>query len=135
MLNITIDGRQIQVEPGKTVLEAALANGIHIPHLCYHPELSASGGCRLCQVEVEGRPDPVTSCGLLCAEGMQVRTVSEQLSDIRHDIIDLFVSDHPLDCVTCEKAGACLLQRYAYEYGVTETSYTRKHLAHALPGR
>jgi predicted molibdopterin-dependent oxidoreductase YjgC len=125
MLNITIDGKQIQVQPGVTVMEAALANQIHIPHLCYHPELSVSGGCRLCQVEVEGRTGPVTSCSLLCTDDMKIRTQSEQIYEIRHEIIDLFVSDHPLDCVTCEKAGDCLLQRYAYEYGVTETSYIK----------
>jgi NADH dehydrogenase/NADH:ubiquinone oxidoreductase subunit G len=123
MPKITIDGKTIQTDPGMNVLEAALANRIDIPHLCYHPDLSISGGCRLCLVEVEGRPDPVPSCGLACSEGLVVRTQSELLSAARRSIIDLFVSDHPLDCVTCEKAGACLLQKYAYEYGVTQTSY------------
>ena len=126
MPKITIDGQVIQAPPGTNVLDVALANNIHIPHLCYHPELSAAGGCRLCQVEVEGRPDPLPSCGLAPAEGMVIHTHSELLREIRHDIIDLFVSDHPLDCVTCDKAGACALQRYAYEYGVTETSYVKK---------
>jgi formate dehydrogenase alpha subunit len=74
-------------------------------------------------VEIEGRGLPVPGCGQVCEEGMVIHTQSEQLSAIRHDIIDLFVSDHPLNCVTCDKAGACLLQKYAYEYGVTETSY------------
>jgi formate dehydrogenase alpha subunit len=91
--------------------------------MCYHPELSISGGCRLCLVEVDGRPFPIASCGLLGEDGMSIRTQSERLSEMRRDIIDLFVSDHPLDCVVCEKSGACLLQKYAYEYGVSETSY------------
>ena len=123
MTELKIDGQIVNSRPGETVLEAALANGIEIPHMCYHPELSISGGCRLCLVEVEGQPQPIASCGLLCAEGMSVRTQSEQLSQRRREIIDLFVSDHPLDCVTCDKSGACLLQKYAYEYGVKETSY------------
>jgi predicted molibdopterin-dependent oxidoreductase YjgC len=123
MTKITIDGKIIQADPSSNVLETALAHGIDIPHLCYHPDLSISGGCRLCLVEVEGRADPVPSCGLACSEGLVVRTHSELLSAARRQIIDLFVSDHPLDCVTCEKAGACLLQKYAYEYGVTQTSY------------
>jgi predicted molibdopterin-dependent oxidoreductase YjgC len=123
MLTLTIDGQIIQAAPGMTVLEAALAHRIDIPHLCYHPELSVSGGCRLCLVEIEGRPDPVHSCGLACADGMVVRTHSAQLTEMRREIIDLFVSDHPLDCVICDKAGACLLQKYAYEYGVSKTSY------------
>ena len=123
MLTVNIDGRAIQVQPGTTVMEAALAHTIDIPRLCYHPALSVSGGCRLCLVEVEGRPDPVPSCGLACADGMVIRTRSDLLTDMRREIIDLFVSDHPLNCVICDKAGACLLQKYAYEYGVSETTY------------
>ena len=123
MIELTIDGQTIQTKEGSSVIEAARANGIEIPHLCYHPELSVSGGCRLCLVEIEGQALPVASCGLACQEGMIVRTQSEQLSEMRRDIIDLFVSDHPLDCVVCDKSGSCLLQKYAYEYGVSETSH------------
>ena len=123
MIELQIDGQTIQTEPGTTVIEAAHANNIEIPHLCYHPELSLSGACRMCSVEIEGHTLPVPSCGLLCEDGMVVRTHSGALSQVRHDIIDLFVSDHPLDCVVCDKAGNCLLQKYAYEYGVSETSY------------
>lgn len=123
MLELNIDGRTIAAEAGMNVLEAALANGIDIPHLCYHPELSLSGGCRLCLVEVEGHQDPIPSCGITCEADMVIRTQSEELYAMRRDVIDLFVSDHPLDCVTCDKAGACLLQKYAYEYGVSETTH------------
>ncbi len=123
MIELTIDGQTVQTEEGQSVIEAAHANGIEIPHLCYHPELSVSGGCRLCVVEVEGWNTPAASCGLACQDGMVVHTQSEQLSEMRRDIIDLFISDHPLDCVTCDKAGDCLLQKYAYEYGISETSH------------
>jgi len=123
VIELNIDGKSIQVRPGTTVIEAALTHGIDIPYLCYHPELSVAGGCRMCMVEVEGRPNPVASCGILCEADMEIRTQSEQLSDMRRQSIDLFLADHPLDCVTCEKAGACLLQKYAYEYGVSETSH------------
>jgi formate dehydrogenase alpha subunit len=123
VIEITIDGQLLQVEPGSTVIAAAHAHNIDIPHLCYHPQLSISGGCRLCLVEVAGQPQPLPSCGLLCEPGMVITTQSDQLSALRHDIIDLFVADHPLDCVICDKAGACELQNYAYEYGVKETSY------------
>ena len=126
MIELKINGRSLQTTPGTTVLEAALAHDIDVPRLCYHPELSVSGGCRLCMVEVEGFANPVASCGLLCAEGMDIRTESEELSEMRHDIIDLFVSDHPLDCVTCDKAGSCQLQDYAYQYGITETSHDKE---------
>src|SRR5688500_4072189 len=114
MITVTIDDRTLAVAPGTTVLEAALAHGIDIPRLCSHPELAPSGGCRLCLVEVEGQPVPRPSCGLACADGLVVRTKSEALTAVRRDIIDLFVSDHPLRCVVCDKNGACDLQRYAY---------------------
>ena len=123
MINLTIDGKQIQVEPGTPVIRAAERLGIDIPHLCYHPELSAPGGCRMCMVEVAGRPAPVTSCNLPSEEGMVITTHSPQLFGMRRDVIDLFLSDHPLDCVTCDKAGSCQLQKYAYEHHITETSY------------
>jgi len=124
MITLTINGSTIQTKPGTSVMEAALSMGIDIPRLCYHPELSISGGCRLCLVEVEGWDTPTPSCGLACSEGLVVQTESENLSELRRDIIDLFVSEHPLDCVTCDKSGSCQLQKYAYQYGVKETSHT-----------
>lgn len=123
MIKLTIDGIEIEAREGITVLEAALENGIDIPRLCYHPELSISGGCRLCQVEVAGREDPTPSCGLACEEGLSIITQSEKLSKIRRDVLDVFLSEHPLDCVTCDKSGRCLLQHYAYEYDIKETSH------------
>jgi NADH-quinone oxidoreductase subunit G len=131
VIKLIIDGQDIKARPGMNVLETALANGIDIPRLCYHPELSISGGCRLCLVEVEGRDFAVPSCGLSCEDGLVVRTQSEALTGLRRDVIDLFVSDHPLDCVTCDKAGACQLQHYAYVYGITETSY-EKNISRSL---
>ncbi len=126
MPTLDIDGHRIEADAGANVLESALANGIHIPHICYHPELSIAGGCRLCMVEVDGHAEPIASCGLQAAEGMVIRTQSEMLHELRRDIIDLFVSDHPLDCVTCDKAGDCLLQQYAYEFGITETTHEKE---------
>ncbi len=131
MITLTIDGRAITVKPGTTVLEAALAHGVDVPRLCYHPDLKPSGGCRLCSVEIKGRPNPVASCGLACEPGMEVTTQSAPLTALRRDLIDLFLSDHPLRCVSCDKAGACDLQQYAYQYGLTETSYDF-HLSRTL---
>ena len=122
MPRLTIDGRAVEATPGTTVLDAALANGIDIPRLCHHPDLSVSGGCRLCQVEVEGRAAPAPSCGLACADGMVVRTDSEALRALRRDVIDVFLAEHPLDCVVCDKSGACSLQRYAYQFGMKKTT-------------
>jgi len=123
MISLTIDGQKLEVKPGSTVMQAALENGIHIPHLCYHPQLTLSGGCRLCVVEVDGRPKPTPSCELACQEGMVVHTSSPLLTSLRRQVLDLFLSEHPLNCVTCEKAGSCLLQKYAYQYDIHATSF------------
>lgn len=122
MITLTIDGKTVHTQENKTVIAAAHDHGIEIPHLCYHPELSLSGGCRLCLVEVEGYSKPTASCGLACRDGMVVHTKSEQLTKMRRDVIDLVLSTHPLNCVTCDKAGECLLQKYAYEFGISHTS-------------
>lgn len=123
MVDLTIDGHKVWTQPGTTVLETALANNIDIPRLCYHPELSVSGGCRLCIVNVEGYPNPIPSCGLTCENGMSIETQNAELLQTRREIIDLFISEHPLDCVTCDKSGECLLQKYAYDFGISETSH------------
>ena len=123
MVELTIDGKRILTNPGTTVLEAALASGIDIPRLCHHPALSVSGGCRLCVVKVDGQPNPTPSCGLACENGMSIETQNTELTSLRREIIDLFISEHPLDCVTCDKSGACLLQKYAYEFDITKTSH------------
>lgn len=123
MITLTIDGKQITAQPGATVLEAALAHGIDIPRLCHHPDLSPSGGCRLCMVQVQGRANPVPSCGLLCDNNMVIDTTTDLIEKMRRDVIDLFVSDHPMRCAVCDKNGACDLQKYAYQFGVPETTH------------
>ena len=90
MITLTIDGRAVEVAPGTTVMEAALAYGVDIPRLCYHPDLVPSGGCRLCLVEVAGHPEPIPACSLPCTPDMVVHTQSAQLHTLRRDIIDLF---------------------------------------------
>ena len=126
MVELIINGKEILAKPGQTIMEAALANNIDIPRLCFHPELMVSGGCRLCIVDVQGRPNPTPSCGLACENGMVIETHNSKLFDLRRDILDLFISDHPLNCVTCEKSGACQLQKYAYEHDIHKTSYEFK---------
>ena len=124
MNSVTIDCKPIEVGTDTTVLEAAIANGVDIPRLCYHPELTPSGGCRLCLVEIEGRPEPQASCGLKCEDGMVIRTQSDLLYELRREMINLLISDHPMECATCDKNGACDLQRYVYEFDVPVTTYT-----------
>ena len=121
-LTLTIDGAQVAVPQGSTIFEAALAAGINIPHLCYDPclGLPPSSSCRLCVVEVEGARAPAASCSHPAAEGMVVRTDTEELRNIRRMVIELLLSDHPHDCATCDLSGGCALQEYAYEFGVRE---------------
>ncbi len=124
-VSLTIDGREVTVREGTSVLDAALSVGIEIPHLCYSPDLGLppTGACRLCLVEVEGAKAPVASCVHPVAPGMVVRTDSDELRAHRRMIIDLLLSDHPHDCLTCEQAGACDLQKYAYLLNVKDSEY------------
>ncbi len=122
-ITIEIDGRRVTVPEGVTVFEAALKLGIEIPHLCYHPSLPFLGACRLCVVEIEGARGLPASCVTPVAAGMVVRTNTERVREARRTILDLLLANHPLDCLTCEKAGECRLQHYAYEYGVASSTW------------
>ncbi len=122
LVRLRIDEREVEVPEGATILAAAEAAGIEIPHLCHHPELSPAGICRLCLVEVEGRL--LTACYHRVAEGMEVRTDTERLRKLRRLNLELILSDHPLDCLVCERNGFCELQRYAYEYGLETNRFT-----------
>ena len=132
MIKLIIDGRVILTEKGTTILEAAKENGIDIPTLCYAKELSPFGGCRLCVVEVKGKKNLVASCVTLVREGMEVNTKSERVINARKDILDLLLSNHPMDCLTCDKVGECKLQDYAYEYRVKEGSYKGEKKNYAI---
>lgn len=119
MLALQIDGKKIFATPEATILEAARANGIEIPTLCYHPRLSALGHCRVCLVEIEGLERPVTSCDNPVAEGMVVNTTSPRLEKMRSRMIELALATHPYqDCLTCVRTGSCELQEKAYHYQV-----------------
>ncbi|URZ04214.1 FAD-dependent oxidoreductase [Clostridium felsineum] len=110
MVNIIIDGKKIRVKAGVNVLEAALQNGIYIPHLCHHKDLSDIGACRLCVVEVEGKEGIFPSCKLKTEEGLNIRTKSEKINHLRKLAMELILAAHPEDCSTCPKYGRCELQ-------------------------
>jgi NADH-quinone oxidoreductase subunit G len=114
---LVIDGREVEVPAGTTVLEAARGLGKDVPHYCWHPGLSVAGNCRICLVEVEGRPGTTISCNLPCADGMKVRTESEAAKRARADVMELLLINHPLDCSICDQAGECKLQEYSFELG------------------
>ncbi|MFH1562934.1 MAG: formate dehydrogenase subunit alpha [Nitrospirota bacterium] len=123
MIELTIDGKITNVKEGTTILQAAKSVGVKIPHLCYHKSLSPSSSCRICVVEVEGARTLVASCSYPVSAGMKVKTDTERVLNARRLVLDLLLSNHPTDCLTCEKNGVCKLQKYAYELGVTSTSF------------
>jgi len=118
MLNVTIDGIKTQVAEGTTVMEAAAGLGIDIPALCYLKGINEVGACRICVVEVKGARSLQASCVLPVSEGMEVQTESEAVVEARKEILKLMLANHPNDCLTCNKAGECKLQEYAYRYDV-----------------
>ncbi len=132
MVKMEFDGRSVSVPEGMTLVDAAATVGIHIPNLCHIKELRGVGACRMCMVEVEGLKTPVTACTQRAKEGMKVRTRTPKVEDIRKFVTDLILSFHPLDCMTCPKAGACDLQRYAADLGIRESSFGRKSFNYEL---
>ncbi len=123
MITITIDGKEIQTDPSKTIIEAAFENGIYVPHFCWHPALSISGNCRMCLVEVEKMPKQVIACSTRCMDGMVVHVNSEKAIQAREAVIEFILINHPLDCPICDEAGECKLQDYAYRYSVGESRF------------
>ena len=130
MVNIKINGREIKVEEGSTILDAATKAGVHIPTLCHIKELFPTGACRLCIVEVEGRPGLIPSCAYPVQEGMVISTRSPRVLNARKTIIELILASHPFDCLTCSRNGNCELQDLAAEYNIQGIPYKGKHRHH-----
>lgn len=117
MATITIDERTIEAPAGALLIAVALANGIHIPHFCWHPKLSIDGSCRMCHVELEGSPKLVIACNTPIRDGMVVRTKTAVVKNARRAVEEFLLLNHPLDCPICDKAGECLLQDYSMAFG------------------
>jgi NADH-quinone oxidoreductase subunit G len=116
-VTLTIDGRQVTVEKGKTVLQAALENGISVPYYCYHPGIGIDGSCRVCIVKIEKMPKLQTSCSTICADGMLVSTRTPEVVEARAGVFEFLLINHPLDCPVCDKGGECPLQDFSYTFG------------------
>ncbi|HEX6322161.1 MAG TPA: molybdopterin-dependent oxidoreductase [Vicinamibacterales bacterium] len=116
-VTLTIDGKQVSVPAGTTVLQAAIQAGIQIPYYCYHPGLGIDGSCRVCIVKIEKMPKLQTSCSTPCAEGMVVTTNSEDVEAARASVFEFLLINHPLDCPVCDKGGECPLQDFSYTFG------------------
>ena len=117
MVNLTIDGHEVSVPKGTTILEAAKSIGTEVPHYCYHPGMSSPAMCRLCLVEVEGAPKPMPGCVTTVTDGQVVHTQSEQALKNRRGVLEFYLVNHPLDCPICDMSGECNLQDYVHAEG------------------
>jgi len=131
---VSIDGAQVEVRAGTSIMRAAIEAGIPVPKLCATDNLQAFGSCRLCLVEIEGRRGVHASCTEPVRQGMKVRTQSGQLAKLRRGVMELYISDHPLDCLTCSANGDCELQDMAGAVGLREVRYAEgdNHLGAAV---
>ncbi len=118
MPTLTIDGKQITVEPGTKIIEAAKRLDFFVPYYCYHPGLPIAGNCRICMVEIEKNPHTQIACNTDCQDGMVVHTQSEMAKETRRRILEFLLANHPLDCPVCDQAGECWLQDYYMKYGL-----------------
>jgi NADH-quinone oxidoreductase subunit G len=123
MLEIEIDGKQVQVNDGSTVIEAAAVAGSYIPHFCYHKKLSIAASCRMCLVQVEKAPKPLPACATPVTNGMKVWTHSELAVKAQKGVMEFLLINHPLDCPICDQGGECQLQDLAVGYGSTASRY------------
>ncbi|NGX52711.1 MAG: NADP-reducing hydrogenase subunit HndC [Candidatus Anoxychlamydiales bacterium] len=131
-ISLTIDGEKVTVDEGTSVMRAAENMGVRIPRLCYHPQLSLEGSCRVCIVQIKGYDYFLTSCSHKVEEGMDVLTNSPDIRQSRRDIIELILDNHPKDCQTCERDGNCELQNLAYSLGVRERLFEGKRKKHKI---
>ena len=117
MPKLTIDGREIEVARGLTVLQACEQAGVEIPRFCYHERLAIAGNCRMCLVEMERSPKPIASCAMAAVDGMVIRTNSPLVKKAREGVMEFLLINHPLDCPICDQGGECDLQDQAMVYG------------------
>ena len=120
-VTLTIDGREVTVEKGRTVLQAAIDSGIKVPYYCYHPGLGIDGSCRVCIVKIDKMPKLQTSCSTAATDGMVVYTQTPDVVEARASVFEFLLINHPLDCPVCDKGGECPLQDFSYSYGPNES--------------
>jgi len=126
MLKIEIDGRELEVEHGSTIIDAADAAGIAIPRFCYHKKLSVAANCRMCLVQVEKFNKPLPACATPVADGMKIYTRSKSAVEAQKSVMEFLLINHPLDCPICDQGGECDLQDIAVAYGASGSRYTEE---------
>src|SRR3712207_1037842 len=123
MAKVTVDGIEVEVPNGASVLQACEAAGKEIPRFCYHERLSVAGNCRMCLVEVEKAPKPIASCSYPVADGMKVFTDTPMVRNGRRGVMEFLLINHPLDCPICDQGGECDLQDQAVAFGLDHSRY------------
>jgi len=123
MPKLTIDGKEIEVADGLSVLQACELAGVEIPRFCYHDRLSVAGNCRMCLVEMERAPKPIASCAMPVGEGMVIKTDTDKVKKARNGVMEFLLINHPLDCPICDQGGECDLQDQAMAYGFDRSRY------------
>jgi NADH-quinone oxidoreductase subunit G len=126
MIQLTLDGKPVEVLEGSMVMHAADAAGTYIPHFCYHKKLSIAANCRMCLVEIEKAPKPMPACATPVTQGMVVRTKSEKAIKAQQGVMEFLLINHPLDCPICDQGGECQLQDLAVGYGGSASRYTEE---------
>ncbi len=126
MPKLTINGIEVEVAAGTTVLQACQQAGVEVPHFCFHERLAIAGNCRMCLVEQEKAPKPIASCAMPVADGMVILTDSEKAKKARKGVMEFLLINHPLDCPICDQGGECDLQDQAMAYGFDRGRYRGK---------
>ena len=129
MVKLIVDGTEVEVDAGSSVLQACEHAGREIPRFCYHERLSVAGNCRMCLVEIEKAPKPIASCAYPVAEGMVVKTDTAMVRQARRGVMEFLLINHPLDCPICDQGGECDLQDQSYAYGMDHSRYAENKRA------
>ena len=124
MIDVYVDGKVYQAQEGSLLIDLLIKEKIKVPYFCYHESLGADGNCRMCMVEIEGQKRPQISCDTFIKEGMKVRSNTDNIRDLRTDILELELINHPVDCPTCDQAGECSLQDFYMDYGLHNSKVT-----------
>ncbi|MEA2682060.1 MAG: NADH-quinone oxidoreductase subunit [Chloroflexota bacterium] len=133
MVNVTIDGRDVQAPKGASLLHVCLDNGAPVPYFCDHRKLDPIGACRMCVVQVEGQPKLATSCTITTAEGMRVLTESPEVLKAREGVLEFLLINHPLDCPVCDKGGECDLQDFSFYHGPGKSRFIEEKVKYPKP--
>ena len=124
MPKLIIDGKEVEIEEGLTVMQACESAGVEVPHFCFHERLRIAGNCRMCLVDIEKSPKPVASCAMPASEGMIVHTNTARVLKAREGVMEFLLINHPLDCPICDQGGECDLQDQAFKYGRGKSRYS-----------